>query len=79
MLIRVARNGVLLVAVSAILSPAGIARQVELRNWPTPLYWPPDEGPAGIRGAAISGQLPLVAVTPCRVMDTRPEYAGLDS
>ncbi|MBL8220070.1 MAG: collagen-like protein [Bryobacterales bacterium] len=31
---------------------------------------------AGTRVTAISGPLPLVAVTPCRVMDTRPEYAS---
>ncbi|MCC6344699.1 MAG: hypothetical protein IT166_21040 [Bryobacterales bacterium] len=70
----------LLIAASAILAPVGLAQQAEIRNWPAPLYWSPDGGPdvskAG-RGAAITGQLPLVAVTPCRVMDTRPQYAGL--
>jgi len=57
-------------------SPIAIA-QTDVLNWPAPLYWADDLGlkSEGVRQAAITGQLPLVGVTPCRVMDTRPEYA----
>jgi len=56
------------------------AQSPDLRNWPAPLYWFAGEESGAFKGeraGAISGQLPLVAVTPCRVMDTRPEYAVL--
>ncbi|MBL8218403.1 MAG: collagen-like protein [Bryobacterales bacterium] len=70
------RKAPLAVLFAAVASPIAIA-QTEVRNWPAPLYWAEDVGvkSEGVRQAAITGQLPLVAVTPCRLMDTRPEYA----
>ncbi len=60
-----------------VLLAAPLLAQTELREWAAPLYWAEDVGvkAEGSRQAAITGQLPLVGVTPCRVMDTRPEYA----
>ncbi|MFN7932800.1 MAG: hypothetical protein U0R19_05700 [Bryobacteraceae bacterium] len=53
------------------------AQTADLANWAAPLYWTPDTSTSGERAAAITGQIPLVAVQPCRVVDTRPEYAIL--
>jgi len=53
--------------------------EMALRHWGAPPFFAEDvsvKSAAGARAAAISGPLPLVAVTPCRVMDTRPEYAS---
>ena len=55
---------------------------VALKNWPAPLYWQPSqaesEATAGKAEAAIRppspdavGSLVFVAMTPCRVVDTR--------
>ncbi len=66
------------IALNCVLfAPLGFAQSIELTNWYAPLFWSAETGvkPDQQRGAAISGPLPLVAVTPCRVMDTRPEYA----
>src|ERR1043165_2225349 len=55
--------------------------QIEVANWPAPLYWASDDAPQGGKGstraASLSGPLPLVAITPCRLMDTRTAYASL--
>jgi len=66
-----------LVSLAVTFSHKGSAQAIELAAWPSPLYWSPDATAAvkDARGAAITGQLPLVAVTPCRVMDTRAAYA----
>lgn len=75
----------LLLALLAALSPAAPAQQADLKNWPAPLLWSAD-GQDGARktqnsnagrSAAITGPLPLVAVTPCRLMDTRAAYSSL--
>ncbi|MBL8211596.1 MAG: hypothetical protein JNK87_12825 [Bryobacterales bacterium] len=53
------------------------SQALEVPNWPAPLYWAADTSSKtdpGLRTAVMSGPLPLVAVTPCRVMDTRGEY-----
>lgn len=52
------------------------AQVVEPQNWPAPQYWQPsqDENAKIGREAILSGPLPLVAITPCRLVDTRPEY-----
>ncbi|MCC6343982.1 MAG: hypothetical protein IT166_17405 [Bryobacterales bacterium] len=74
---RIATGAVALAAALCFFPPGATAQEASPNNWPTPLYWSPETGAQKAeRGAAISGQLPLVAVTPCRVMDTRPEYAG---
>ncbi|MBL8178182.1 MAG: hypothetical protein JNK48_26140 [Bryobacterales bacterium] len=52
-------------------------QSIELINWPAPLYWTGEsnaEPGKAAREAAITGPLPLVGITPCRVVDTRPEY-----
>ena len=74
MISRVGKVGVL-----ALCGFALQAQTEEIRNWQAPLYWAPGESKTELaeRGAAISGPLALVAVSPCRVMDTRPEYAYL--
>jgi hypothetical protein len=53
------------------------AQDSEVSDWKAPSYWAGDASGKGdriSRSAALSGPLPLVAVTPCRVLDTRPEY-----
>lgn len=60
-----------------LLSPTIFGQSIELFNWPAPLYWTGESAPdtaKAERDAAITGPLPLVAVAPCRVVDTRPEY-----
>src|SRR5580700_4194367 len=53
---------------------------VVLKNWAAPLYWQPSqtEAQAGMKpelqpgqSQAASGPLVFVAITPCRVVDTR--------
>ncbi len=71
--------GVSRVGLLALITCVGpvFAQTTELANWPSPLYWVPDaQSSKDGRAAAITGQIPLVAVTPCRLVDTRPEYAG---
>lgn len=74
---RITTGAVAVAVALCFFPPRATAQEAGPNNWPTPLYWSPDRGAQKAeRDAAISGQLPLVAVTPCRVMDTRPEYAG---
>ena len=47
-----------------------------IRNWPAPLLWTPPAArvPEGARteaAATASAPLPFIAITPCRVADTR--------
>ena len=47
-----------------------------IRNWPAPLLWSPPSvrAPEGVRteaSATASAPLPFIAITPCRVADTR--------
>src|ERR1035438_1159888 len=60
---------------------------VPLKNWATPLYWYPnaaERGAAGKSGAQIqfsanavsNTALTFVAITPCRLVDTRGAAAG---
>ena len=47
-----------------------------IRNWPAPLLWtaPASRAPEGARterAATASAPLPFIAITPCRVADTR--------
>ncbi|MCC6340873.1 MAG: hypothetical protein IT166_01675, partial [Bryobacterales bacterium] len=69
------------VAIALLLASAfGMAQEVEAPNWPAPLHWTASNGmekAGGERGAALYGPLPLIAVSPCRLVDTRAEYAGL--
>lgn len=68
------------VAIALLLTSFGMAQEVEAPNWPAPLHWIAGNGmekAGGERGAALSGPLPLIAVNPCRLVDTRAEYAGL--
>ncbi|MBV9769992.1 MAG: tail fiber domain-containing protein [Bryobacterales bacterium] len=62
---------------------------IPLKNWPTPLYWRANRAereaagkPAPqllLSGSAVSGDaLTFVAVTPCRLVDTRGMVAGFD-
>ncbi|MBL8175585.1 MAG: collagen-like protein [Bryobacterales bacterium] len=47
---------------------------IPLMNWYAPPFFQVEGGKEG-RGAAITGPLSFVGVTPCRVVDTRAEYA----
>ncbi|MBL8177801.1 MAG: hypothetical protein JNK48_24195 [Bryobacterales bacterium] len=69
------RAALLAGAFAALLSAQG----VEVQNWPAPVQWQPGEEQklAAGRDAALTDPLPLIAVTPCRLVDTRPEYAVL--
>jgi hypothetical protein len=85
-LIRVAS---VLVLASAALT-AQVARQgneVPLRNWATPLYWQPNQAERAASGGALpqlqfsanaisTDALTFVAITPCRLVDTRGSTAG---
>lgn len=73
-----------LLGLVAGLSPSIFAQQADLANWPAPLLWSADSKDGlrkpqtnAERSAAITGPLPLVAVTPCRLMDTRAAYSSL--
>ncbi len=73
----------LLVLASAALT-AQIARQVDipLKNWSTPLYWQPNQTERATSGNALpqlqfstnavsTNALTFIAITPCRLVDTR--------
>src|SRR5262245_38643730 len=73
------------------LSAQSAGDSVPLRNWPAPLYWQPSRveaenaarsvilrGSAGepvAHAATPTGSLVFVAMTPCRMVDTRPGSA----
>ncbi len=81
----------LLVLASAALT-AQVARQgnvVPLKNWATPLYWQPNQVEREATGNAVpqlqfsanqvsAGALTFVAITPCRLVDTRGATAGFN-
>lgn len=71
-------------ALTALLLSSTLAAQ-EIRNWPTPSFWSPsakpirdaspepaDASPLSAEGALPTTRLPFVAITPCRIVDTRP-------
>lgn len=75
------RFTVAVVAFAASMCPA-IAQ--EIRNWPAPLFWsPPEKTKVGQPAGELEAQgvielarpLAFVAVTPCRLVDTRPGSA----
>jgi hypothetical protein len=81
----------LLVLASAALT-AQVARQatvVPLKNWAAPLYWQPSQAERGAVGRAApqfkfsanavsADALTFVAITPCRLVDTRGIAAGFN-
>ncbi len=80
----------LLVLASAALT-AQIARQVDipLKNWSTPLYWQPNQTERATSGgrlpqlqfstnAVSTNALTFIAITPCRLVDTRGAAAGFN-
>jgi len=71
-------SAVYLPLVAVALAPAALGQDpIPLINWYAPPYYYMDGAAKDSRGAAITGQLSFVAVTPCRLVDTRPEYATL--
>jgi hypothetical protein len=75
-------RGTAVLALAAALSQQAFAQTGDLVNWASPLYWSQEASSSspsakGQKFAAVSGQLPLVAVTPCRLVDTRTAYASL--
>ena len=59
-------------------APTAPTDNTPLKNWDAPLHWMPPSAPAGLRekgaspdAAGATQPLQLVAITPCRVMDTR--------
>ena len=68
-----------------LIAQATRDHDVALKNWPTPLYWQPSESeadewhakmdpairPPSPEAATPAGSLVFVAMTPCRVVDTR--------
>jgi hypothetical protein len=70
-----------LLAVLPIAITAQVAREhdvVPLKHWAAPLYWQPAQPAAEERSVAVAASLPaganalvFVAMTPCRVVDTR--------
>ena len=89
--INLSRIVLLLVLASSALT-AQVARQenlVPLRNWATPLYWHPNQAERETAGAASpqlqfsanavsTNALTFVAITPCRLVDTRGAAAGFN-
>ena len=71
-----ARLAALIAVVPMILSGQMLRDNVPLRRWPAPLYWQPDlAGPAAT--PADPNALTFIAMTPCRVVDTRGNgYSG---
>jgi hypothetical protein len=86
-------RAVCLLAFLPMLLTAQRAQQnvVPLKNWPTPLYWQPNqaESKAGAKalpkdaaprlafpGAVSTDPLTFVAMTPCRLVDTRGSIQG---
>lgn len=55
--------------------PAARPQSAEIANWAAPPFW----SAIGAKGErdAVSAPLPLVTITPCRIMDTRPENAAV--
>jgi hypothetical protein len=82
--------GILLYALLAVALVAQEAREgVPLKNWSTPLYWQPNRmerettakptPQLQFSGSAVSlDALTFVAVTPCRLVDTRGSGAGFN-
>ncbi len=73
------------VRIAGSCGPFVFGQNAEIRNWQTPVFWSPSqagldpdpEKPADQRSAVLTGPLPLVAVTPCRLVDTRLAYSSL--
>jgi hypothetical protein len=62
---------------------------VPLKNWAVPLYWQPNQAERGAAGTALpqllfsanavsTNALTFVAITPCRLVDTRGAAAGFN-
>ncbi len=66
---------------------------VPLKNWAAPLYWQPNQGERGSAQALPQGAVPqlqfstnqvsidaltFIAITPCRLVDTRGAVAGFN-
>src|SRR5260370_5498227 len=74
-------RAVTLLVVVPIAMTAQVAREhnaVPLKHWAAPLYWQPAQAAAEERSVAAAASLPaganalvFVAMTPCRVVDTR--------
>lgn len=52
------------------------AQQINIENWPAPLYWTPEETSSKSAVRSAVSQFPFVAVQPCRLVDTRIEFAS---
>ena len=51
--------------------PASADDDAPIANWPAPPYWTAPAGKAGRSALAASAPLPFIALTPCRIVDTR--------
>jgi hypothetical protein len=67
-----------LLAASAILTTVAWCQEIPLRNWKVPEYWSPPAEPTtgnpGVHansGPISTGMLTFVAISPCRLMETR--------
>lgn len=68
----------LLTLVLAVWIPAVQAQSDMIANWTAPPYWSPESSKTdGRANGGGSGPFPLTTITPCRLMDTRPEYAAM--
>jgi hypothetical protein len=79
-----ARNVVAFVLIGGVLAGRGAAEERPVPNWAAPLYWSPGETAksperdagagdqrAGIAAKNSTSPVPLIAITPCRIVDTR--------
>ena len=77
----------LFLAAAALNAQAVRSDLVPLKNWATPLYWQPNQTERGVAvpGAQLtfssnqvsSNALTFIAITPCRLVDTRGAGATL--
>ena len=69
------RIAFVLALVPTLLTAQPLRDPVPLRHWPAPLFWQPDHTVAKLRTLATTptdpNPLTFIAMTPCRVVDTR--------
>ena len=74
----------------AVIGQRAQENVVPLKNWATPLYWQPNQAETRLRrdkplpqlqfsaNAVSTNALTFIAITPCRLVDTRGAAAGFN-
>src|SRR6266540_5517117 len=66
----VSKRTVMILVLLTLATPWILAEVIPLKNWPTPASWSPPKA-HGLTTQSETNPLPFIAVTPCRVVDTR--------